>query len=162
MKKEIEQHYIDNYGKFVKILNHRAGSVQGAEDVIQDAYERALRYKNSFNPDLQEFGGWFNGILNNALRDYKVVERRLGMSVEYDEEREEGTPLLEWEQNTIDCVLADINKRKLLIRQVLFLYFFRQYKPRDIVQVLETSNAYVRTLVKEFKKEMKAKYGDKV
>jgi len=162
MQKEIEQHYIENYGKFVKILTNRAGSVQGAEDVIQDAYERALRYKNSFNPNLQEFGGWFNGILNNALRCYKLNERCLGMSVEYDEEREEGEPLLEWQQNTIDCVLAEVDKRKFVERQALYLYFFRQYKPRDIVQVLEITNAYVRTLVKKFKKEMKAKYEEKL
>jgi len=160
MYKKIEQHYLDNYRRRLKILVNRAGSISNAEDVLQDAYERALRYRNSFDPDAQELDAWFNTIANNALRDFKQSERRMGMSVEYAEERDEGVPLADWEEDMIEAVKKDIACKNVMVRQALYLYFFKQYKPREIAQILDMSNCYIRTSVKEFKQQVVAKYGD--
>jgi len=170
MNKQIEQHYAENFDKLVKRFSHRAGGVADAEDVVQEAFALALKYKDSFNPDnvygekghKTEFGGWFNGILNNSLKLYKKKERLLGMSVEYSEDMDELVPLMEWEDNLIEAVKKDIARKPEQVRQALWLYIFKQYKPREIAQVVEMSNAYIRTSVKEFKQEMRAKYGEVV
>jgi len=166
MQKQIEKHYVENFDKLVKRFSYRAGGIPNAEDVVQEAFTLALKYKDSFNPDSKhrgvdkaEFGGWFNGILNNALRLYKRKEQLLGMSVEYQEDMDEAAPLMEWEGDLIDAVKKDIARKPPQIRQALWLYLFKQYKPREICQVVDMSNAYVRTSVKEFKQEMRAKYG---
>jgi len=156
----IEQHYIENFDKLVKRYANRAGSVWNAEDVVQDSFDRAMRYSDSFSPERQEFGAWFNMILNNALRDFKRDDRLLGMSVEYSEELDEVEPLLEWEGYLLESINDDINAKSVQVRQALYLYIFKQYKPREIEQVVDMSNAYIRTSVKEFKQEMRAKYGD--
>jgi RNA polymerase sigma factor (sigma-70 family) len=156
----IEAHYNKNFGKFVKILSNRAGSVHNAEDVVQESFYRALKYRKSFNPELEELGAWFNKIMNNALRNSKLNERRMGMSVEYTEDMDEVVDLLEWEEDMIKQVKADINSRPEQVRQVLQLYIFQQYKPREIAQVLDMSNGYIRTIAKDFKIEMREKYGD--
>lgn len=160
MHKQIRQHYAENFDKFVKRYANRAGGIHDAEDVVQEAYTRALKYGNSFDPTVQEFGGWFNSILNNALRDHKKDERLLGMSVEYKEEFDDLTPLLEWEDNLIAEIKKDVARKPAQVRQAIWLYIFKQYKPREIAQVVDISNAYIRTAVKEFKQEMRKKYGD--
>lgn len=160
MRKQIEQHYAKHFDRLVKVYSNRAGGIWHAEDVVQEAFSRALKYQNSFDPDKQAFGGWFNGILNNSLREYKAKERLLGMSVEYTEDMDDLTPLMEWEDDLINAVKADMARKPEQVRQALWLYFFRQYKPREIAQVVEMSNTYIRTSVKEFKQEMRKKYGD--
>lgn len=158
----IEEYYKENYDHLVKILSNRAGGVPNAEDVVQEAFYRALRYKKSFSPDIEKFSAWFNKILNNALRQSKMVERRLGMSVEYNEEMDDVVDLLEWEEDLIKNIKRDVSRKNTTERQVLQLYLFHQYKPREIEQVLDISNAYIRTIAKDFKKDMRKKYGEEV
>jgi DNA-directed RNA polymerase specialized sigma24 family protein len=82
------------------------------------------------------------------------------MSVEYSEDMEEALPAMEWEDNLIKEVLKEMDKKPEEVRQALYLYIFKQYKPREIAQVVNMSNTYIRTSVKEFKQEMRKKYGD--
>ena len=142
------------------MLSNRAGGIPNAEDVVQEAYCRALQYRRSFDPDTQELGAWFNKILINALRNAQSAERRLGMSVEYTEDMDEIVDLLDWEDDMIKAIKRDVARKGEVVRQVLQLYLFNQYKPREISQVLDISNAYVRTIAKEFKIELRAKYGE--
>src|SRR3972149_7707806 len=159
MKKKIEKFYVDNRSRLVNIVYNRVGGAAQAEDVVQDAFERALRYNRSFEPDKQLLGAWFNTILSNALRDFQRSERLMGMSVEYVEEMDEAAPMLEWEGNMLDIVQDEIKARSVFVRQALFLYFFKQYKPREIAQILDISSNYISVCVNQFKKEMADKYG---
>jgi RNA polymerase sigma factor (sigma-70 family) len=160
MYKLIEKHYREHSKKLVQVLSNRAGGIHNAEDVVQESYCRALKYRRSFDPNTQEFGAWFNSIMNNALRCAKRDERRLGMSVEYTEDMDETVDLLEWEEDLVESIKRDVATKNETIRQVLHLYLFCQYKPREISQVLDISKAYVRTIAKDFKKELRAKYGE--
>lgn len=161
MYKEIEQHYIDNRRMLVKVMTNRAGSVENAEDIVQEAFARALRYRSSFSVYKKELRAWINAILNNTLRDFKIDERRMGMSVEYSEDMDEPCPLHEWESDMVNAIYSDILKKKsTVLRQVLYLYFFKGYKPREIAQVVDTSNGYVRMSVNEFKHLIRDKYGN--
>lgn len=159
MKKMIEEFYLRERRRLVKVVSNRAGGVENAEDVVQTAFERALRYRRSFDPNHKEFEGWFVTILNNALRDFKADERLLGMSVEYKEELDERIELTDIEGDLAEAILMEIEKKSFPVRQALFLYFVKQYTPREIVQILDMTNGYVRISVHDFKKELRKKYG---
>lgn len=171
VKRMIEEHYRERRDNLVKIFANRAGGDYNAEDVVQIAFERALRYKSSFRPDVQEFGAWFNTIINNSLRDFKMDERRMGMGGAKDVvfggrcELEEGTTLSTeldgMSRDTIALIKKDIESKDMPVRQALFLYLFRQYKPREIAKVLDMSNGSIRQAVMRFKAEVSAKYGEK-
>jgi RNA polymerase sigma factor (sigma-70 family) len=155
----IEDHYIKNHKRLVTLMSNRAGGRPNAEDIVQEAFTRAITFHKSFDPNQQEIGAWFNTILNNALRTSKRTEKLMGMSVEYTDDMDEEVEFSDWEENMIAKIKKDLAKETEIRRQVLQLYLFSQYKPREITQVLDVSNGYVRTLVKEFKKKMKLKYG---
>ena len=67
----IEQFYKENYNILVKRIQARRMQECDAEDVVQEAFVRALKYADSFNPDFHEIGAWFNTILNNSFKEYR-------------------------------------------------------------------------------------------
>jgi len=82
----IEKHYVTNRQKLCKRMSFRAGSPQSGEDIVQTAYERAIRYRRTCDP--LRFDQWFSMLLNNALRDFKRAE--MGHA-SWDAEDEEAT-----------------------------------------------------------------------
>ena len=82
MHKQIENHYKENYGRILKRMTFRAGGIHQAEDIVQEAYCRALKYYSELK--VEEFDRWFSMILNNAYNDYKRDE--IGLSYIEDED----------------------------------------------------------------------------
>lgn len=151
----LEQHYRDNYRRYVKRMTFRAGTEWDAEDVVHDAYERALRYYNSF--DGGNIDRWFNTILTNALKDFKANEKGFATS-EFDEEESEGTPCEHYPSRLTVEIYDLINTKSLVQIEVLTLWMKEQYSARDISQL--TSNTYgsCKSIIKRFKDELKSLY----
>jgi len=158
--KEIEDFYKDNYDNLVIQYSRRAGSIENAEDVVQEAFYRAMLYADSFNPQIRGFETWFNAIARRALYDLKRDNMRQGMSVLMEEALvEEATDLDGYVQKMageIENMIA--SKRNTEHRSILYLYFIREYKPSDIVAVVDTSNKTIRQIVWRFKQEVKDRY----
>lgn len=159
MCKVVEDYYVKNFGRWVKIMTFRLWDRAAGEDVVQDAFERALKYSKGHDPARQEFNTWFSSVINNCLRDFQRVERMGGMSLEFDEELCDGEAMLDWEDDMICMIKEEIGKKSVFVANALHLYFFAQYKPREIAQIIGMSNAHIRTCVKEFKQSMALKYG---
>lgn len=151
---EIEQFYQDNRNRLVKILTHRAGSPENAEDVIQESFTRAMTYWSSFDPERQKIGAWFNTIMNNALKDFKRDERSGGTFVELEEEHHESFTLSETNEDTIKRIKDAITAKSGDEKDILDLYFLKQYKPREITCVVETNSKRISYVVNNFRLEM--------
>jgi RNA polymerase sigma factor (sigma-70 family) len=160
MNKTLEQFYIENRELLLKRLYHRAGSAENAEDVLQEAFCRALKYWNSFNPNTQEIGAWFNTIMNNSLRTFKRDERSMGTFVEYEDELTEGYEMSQTSGDMFKRIEAEINKFKGENRSALHLYFIKGYKPREVRDVLDIQYKTLEKLFSRFKHDMREKYGD--
>jgi len=61
-----------------------------AQDLVQEAFLRVLRYRGSFRPD-SPFGAWFRRIVHNVCLDYVSASRRESGAL-----RELGPEDLEW------------------------------------------------------------------
>lgn len=150
----IEKFYKDNYSRLVKILTRRAGAPENAEDIIQESFARALKYEASFDAERQELGAWFNTIMNNALKDFKRDERSGGTFVELEEEHHESFTLSETDQDTIKRIKAAIEEKKGDDKTILSLYFLKEFKPREIMCVVDTNNKRICYVVSMFRLEM--------
>jgi RNA polymerase sigma factor (sigma-70 family) len=159
MNETIAEHYVKNFDSLVKKLSYRAGTQWDAEDAIHDAYERALKYFPSFNPDKGPFALWFSRLLSNALKDhYNANLGRTGSNLEFDEELAEGTPCEHYPRKMKEEIERRIDGRRPHISEILQLYFVNGYSARDISRMVESSHVAVNQTIFRFREELRKDY----
>lgn len=161
MRDKIEQFYKDNYDLYVRRNSRRAGGMENAEDVVQEAFCRALKYADSFETDNgRDLETWFNTIVRRALYDFKRIELKQGMTASIDSGETEAVEIDGVDQAMAEEILKTIEgKDNVDHKNVLFLALVRNYPPRDIVEVLDLGIHNVNTIIGRFKKEMGERYG---
>jgi RNA polymerase sigma factor (sigma-70 family) len=154
---QIEDMYTDKYEDLVRIYKSRAGE-NDVEDVVQEAFYRALLYKDSFNPEYISLSNWLTSILNNCLRDM-LREKRDG-AVMHDSEHEPTIDDRCPSDTELEAkILKGIEAKGGNTRQILWLYFIMGCKADEIHQTVGGSYSAVTSRVEEFKRECQAKYG---
>ena len=151
----IEQHYKDNHNRFIKRMTFRAGTEWDAQDIVQDAYERALRYYKSF--DGTNFDKWFSTILNNSLKDFKSKEKGFATS-EFDEEFDDGTPCLHYPSRMVVEITDLISTKSVVQMEILTLWMKDEYSAKDISMVTPHSHSNCKLVIKRFKDELRGLY----
>lgn len=69
---ELAEFYSANFDKLVKQASNRCGNFHDGEDIVQTAFERAVKYAHSCDGDV---GRWFSGILRNCLKAHLNMVR---------------------------------------------------------------------------------------
>lgn len=157
MNEQLVQMFEKDYLHLCKRVSNRVGGMINAEDVIQEAFTRALKYQRSFNPAFSTVGAWFNTIMNNASKDFKREERMQGMAVPYE---------------TVSDELDDIMHRDRMVHtmieemelspysEILRLYFVLGFTRKEVSQVIDQKPQSIANAVQRFKNEMRGKYED--
>lgn len=158
MKELIERHYKENFNKLVKAYSRKAGSVENAEDIVQEAFSLALRYSDSYDERYCNFKAWFDRILFNAFRLKMKEERRLGMTEEIDEDLIEQEELNLTDKVTVERLREEMDKRSPHIAEQLNLFFFKEYGVKQVSLVTGLPFRTVDSTINRFKNEMRAKY----
>lgn len=157
----VQQFYEDNFNLYVMRFTRQSGSPENAEDVVQEAFYRALLYSDSYNPEVTEFETWFNGIVKRSLIDFKRSEIRMGEAVDYDNLPEDEMEVFETPDPEMSEILEkEIEKTRLQShRNILFLFYKRSYKLSEIAMVVGESYHTVRTVIDRFRRDMVERYG---
>jgi len=151
----IQEHYEKNRQRLVKRMSFRAGSPENGEDIVQEAYARALKYRLSYNGDM--FDKWFSTILSNCLRDFKNAE--MGHSAEmFDEGDAEGTQCPSYPNHVMREVFELIDTKSLVQQEVLNLHFKQDYSAMDISKITDHSYANCHQVIHRFRQELKELY----
>ncbi len=154
----IEEHYRVNRNRIVKRYTKFAGTKEAAEDIVQEAYYRALRYKDSYNSD-SKFETWFSRILKNVLNHYKNVEKG-GSYEEFDEEVVEGIEFCGYNRVLLEQIRNEIFSYGDDSQEVLSLYFKWGYSPREISQIVDMKYKAIEQSIYRFKVSIREKYGE--
>lgn len=160
MKNVLEQHYVSNSPRFVKSISNRLrGDLHSAEDVVQEAYCRALQYLDSCKSE-EEFPKWFSTILNRSFKDWKKDRRESPLTVEIKEEHlSTGKDFLE-KYKICEEIAGDINNLKEPQKEVCTLYFLKGYTPIDIAKVMDINYNTLKKSISRFKNTMREQYAD--
>ena len=156
----LEVYYQENYQGFVKKVKRRAGSVENAEDVVQEAFARALKYIGSFKEGKQNFDAWFNTILNNSLRTFMRNEKLYGMNMELDEEKLDGVEFMGVYRHAKNDIRKMIESHPQ--KEILSLFYISGYSSREISELVDSPLGTIFTTITRFQKEVKEKYGEGV
>lgn len=151
----MEMYYRKNYKGLVKKITNGAGSVDNAEDVVQEAFTRALLYFDTYRADLHKLPNWFGRILNNTLRDMKRDHKMQGIVKDdksYDEAAFEPTEL---DKQFFRQVEEFINTKPEENRDILYNYFILGLKIGEVALLSALSYSRCSNLISDFKKELK-------
>ena len=151
----IEQHYKDNFKRLCKKMGFRAGTQWAGEDVVQMAYERAIRYQRSCDPS--RFGQWFNMLLNNALRDYKNSEKGYSQGDE-QEEQAETVECPHYPERIMREIYELIDTKSEVQIEVLKLHLKHDYSATEIAHLTPYSYAKIHQIIQRFRNELKELY----
>lgn len=154
----VEAHYRKHARKLSQRFARFTGSKESGEDVVQEAYYRALRSIGSFNPEGM-FEKWFSRILKNSLNDFLNAERGHILE-EYDEELGEGIGNLEYNSLLLKQILIDIKEYDEEYQEVVRLYFQHGYSPRDISQITDVKKKAVEKFLTQFKKRIRESHAE--
>lgn len=157
----IEQFFRDNYIILVKRIKARRMQEADAEDVVQEAFVRALKYQDSFNPALHEIGAWFNTILNNSFKDYRHANFTGDFS--FTEEVIEGTDEQEdsWmDKDMLEKIRKGMNDLPNGHASIVRLVLFQGYYYKEAAQVLDERVENIRKVLYRFKQDIREKYGE--
>lgn len=157
MNEVIEAHYKDNYNKLCKIYRFRCNDETACEDVVQEAYVRAIKYFDNYDPT-KDFAAWFYRIIGNAFNDWRRAERGVILE-EFEEQHEEGIPCSSYNEKVIREINRLIDNKEEGQKEILSLYFRKGYGPTDIAAITSHTRVAVYKTIERFKKELKELYG---
>lgn len=155
---ELETRFKTDYKKWFNSIKGRATVPEMAEDAIQEACLRCIRFSDSYDGS-RPFDEWFYTIMRNALTDKLKEDKNYGMSFEYNDELSIAPDRTIWDYDIVAMVNEDIKLLPQPRRDICNLYFMKGYTPRDISSVLDVTNNKARSIVKRFKRTLEAKYG---
>lgn len=151
----LESFYKENFSSLCKKWTRRAGSYENAEDCIQEAFTRALKYLPSYTRTEDEFGAWMNSIINRCVKQIKKDV----FFYEPIEENEDAVESDELEDvflgnEKLKALHDQIMARKQPTKDILYMKFIKGYTPFEIGQVLDMNAKAISMTIYRFRKEV--------
>jgi len=156
--KIIEDHYKKHFQKLCKKYSFMTGSPENGEDVVQEAYARALKYLISFNRG-GDFQHWFSRIIRNTFLNFKIEQKR-GVCEEFDEELVEGTLDSGYYKIFAEEIFDGIEDYPEHIKEVSRLYFKHGFSSRDIHKITGLKKRSIEQLLYRFKIMIREIHGE--
>jgi len=132
----------NQYAKAMLNVSYRLmGTVESAEDILQDAFTEAFRMLHTYRYD-SAFGAWLKRIVvNKCINEIK----RKKADLKYYDDMTQFDPNTEVEETLPEISVASIKKAMEQLPQgnrVIFsLYLLEGYDHREIAQILNTSES---------------------
>lgn len=144
-----EELYRKQYKKQVGVIRRALKNhTLDPEDIVQEAYSRAIRYQASYKPKRASVETWFNYIMFNVLREYIHKEKELNLEDYIDD-----SEALFLMMDTFYAHLREVPLEKH--KSILMLSLILGYSSTEISQVLGVSVTNVTTVINRFRKELK-------
>lgn len=155
---KIEQLYLDKREDLVRMYKSRAGG-NDVEDLVQEAFYRALVYKDTYKENLVELEFWFVGILNNCLKDL-LREKQNGSSMHDPLNDEDLTVEIELDSGWGRVLAKEVAKKSGDAKQICYLYFIMGYQLSEIQRIIGCSYSNVDNVVDRFKNLLREGYSE--
>ncbi len=146
----LEAHYRANRFKLVKRMSFRAGDY--ADDVVQEAYARAIKYFSSYKPEYS-LDAWFS-----RIKEHKNSEKGFA-SMSFEEEEQDGIPCNRFAESVVKEIHELIGTKSVVSMEVLSYHFRFGYSAKEIQEITEYSYANCHQIISRFRQELRELYG---
>lgn len=155
-EEEIVRHYKKNRLKLVNSIKRFVKTYENAEDVIQDAYEIALRYSTS-PIEIKNLNSWLTIVIKNCARDFLRRERG-DVQVEFDEFDHEAEPFRTDLLRLRREIKAIIKTKNEANQNILHMFIFQDLSAKEIYTLTDYSSSQIKQAIYRFRLEMKELY----
>ena len=156
MTTNIENHYNQHSRRLIKSMTYRCGTEWAAQDIVQEAYARALKYNT--NLEGKDLNLWFSMLMHNVYKDFLREENKHPQTT-FDEELSEGVDCPQYSSEIMKEVYDLIATKSLVYIEILTLYFSKGYTAVEICQATAHSHSQCKQVLARFKQELKELYG---
>lgn len=154
----IEKHYRHNFSSLVKRVRYRTnGNDHDAEDIVQEAYCRALKYQHSFEMGMN-FGHWLSRIVANSFKDWKREQYNGTLTDEFDEDEVEPIEERHTQNNLIARIQEEIGYLIPEHQEIVRLNLESGSTPREITQITNIKLNTVKQVLSRFKQKIREQY----
>lgn len=149
--KLITEHYLLHYERLVKRTIWRVPNKSKAiaEECVQEAYARALKYFSTFDERKDLFERWFEGILRNAIHDCRDIEKDRGVSKELSDE--DGVELVPYRKERLTAIAVIRGMKEDNNRLVLSMFLLYGFKTKDIAEYTGMTHTNVRQIIYKYR-----------
>lgn len=154
----LTEHFKNNFESEAKRVSRYVPNYADAEDIVQEAYTRAIQYWYTYDPE-RPLEQWFRTMVRNASIDWKKQDRMSGMTVKVDESNggilEEEGPNRELSR----VVYAEISSiKQVKTKSVIYRRFAMGLPYKTIAEVMDMSEEAVKKSIQRWRAYMKDKY----
>lgn len=153
----LAEYYEKQYETLLKKIHRRAGGYHNAEDVVQEAFARALVYIGNFDP-ARNMGAWFNTILMNALKDFNQQERNQG-GIRVEEEFSDEVDDIMIRRDCVEAIASEVDEMPEPNREIIRQFVFLGYRAKSISRHLQVNIHTVRKTIQDFYNDIRQRYG---
>lgn len=152
----IDTHYRENYKKSVNRMLGRVPdrSRHLAEEVVQEAYYRVIKYFDNYKPSKEGFEPWFNRILFNCANDCKSKERSRGV-VDNNVNVEHVLEEISFDIDTKIYLKNYLKGKSEIENTILTLVFFKGLTTKEVSECIGKSDGAVRMILMRFRKDLR-------
>lgn len=150
---ELREYYSVNFDKLVKRIYRSCGNFHDAEDIVQEAFERALKYKET----CKEVDKWFNTILRNTYKDYIKRIMSWPITKPLEDSVSDLEPIItnDMQLSTISLIFKEVSKEPEPNATVLYLHINLGYTSGEISHLMENLSAKkIDNIISYFKRKL--------
>ena len=154
----ITDHYNEHFDKMCKRFSPRDGGIMDGEDIAQEGYARAIKYRASFDHARHKIDAWILCIHYNCAKDH----RRNAQAVTHPEPEDytETAEDMHYRKAKAKEAIAIMQSYPSPKRDILELWYHRDYSPKDISNVLDVTYNVARGTINNFIDNMKQELGE--
>lgn len=148
----LKQHYEAQRKRLVKRASYAVGEFFG-EDVVQEAFAKAIRYIDKFPDDPDHFANFFNVLFYNEIKDFRAdrLDKVELMewhweSGEFDDERIANAELKRIE--------AELDKLKPDSRSIVYTVLWQGVSQKETAKAFGVPEGTVNSLVHRFRERV--------
>lgn len=148
----LEEFYKRNYRSSIKKVMPYVSDYAVAEDLVQEAFTKALGCIDQYDEKKGEFKGWFTKVLFSVLWNYKRANKRIPNTIDISEVLDSEELSYCDEIDLIPYLKKRTNKHH---RKVLIARFLLGYSDTETAEVCKTSPENVRKVVQRFRETVR-------
>lgn len=133
----------EHYPRVYRYVRYRIDDDHEAEDLTAEIFERAYRYRESYDPSRSQFSTWITQIAHNWVNNYLISRTRRGKYEADLGDEMESLPSAEslpeaqtMRQEAVQRLLECLERLAARNRQIVALRFGTEMRNKDIAELL--------------------------